>query len=116
METSSTCCLPSKINAIHEPDMSIDDVRQLVSAAIRKEHKDCFVQDLFRDYVVYEDDGTLYQQDYEIEDGDVELDGSPIEVVKVTSYRPVDGGGSEDRVKSLLKKLADKLSMRDEED
>lgn len=51
----------------------------------------CYVEDIFKESLIYSKSGTLYQQKYTSTDTKASLVGEPQMVVKVTQYRTEDG-------------------------
>ncbi|RJQ04827.1 MAG: hypothetical protein C4551_10130 [Bacillota bacterium] len=89
------------LRQLQEAEMSFDDIKSLLRAAIRNEidpagKRWIYVRDVYPQAVVYEDEGPsgsvspgkLYRRSYALVDNKVTL-GEPEEVVAVTTYEPV---------------------------
>src|SRR5690606_878124 len=50
-----------------------------------------WVEDVYSNFVIFEYDGKLYRINYTSNDAKVTLDGDPVEVVRVTEYRTLEG-------------------------
>lgn len=80
-------------------------------AIIRNKYGDnAWVQDVYSDFVIYENAGKLFKQSYNLVDNKTELADSPaVEVVRVTEYQTVSGeyvgnASSRSKEKSMTKK------------
>jgi len=78
-----------------ENQLSHSNVHGALADALRKRftgNKELWVEDVFDDFVVFDRDGKLSKLGYTKEDDAVTLsDKEPLEVVRVTEYRTVDG-------------------------
>jgi hypothetical protein len=79
-------------------EMSMDNIRCALSQALQSRFAPgengpyIWVADVYSNFVVYENDNTLYQLGYTASDSGVTLsEGAPTEVNRVTEYRTVSG-------------------------
>ena len=92
--------------------MSHSNIRSLLSSLLRVNNDDLWVDEVFDEFFIYEDDGKIYKQDYSLSDGSVSFVGERIEVVRVTEFRTIDGKfiGNNRKDQSMeKKKLVDAL-------
>lgn len=84
---------------LSDNEMSHDNIRMSISMALREKFNAngeggpfLFVEDVFSNFAIYELDNKLYRIGYTASDTGVSLsDDAPMEVVRVTEYRTVEG-------------------------
>jgi hypothetical protein len=64
-------------------DVSLDDVRDMIWAALQDKDKDAYLSQVYGGYLVYEKEGKHYRLSYSILDGKVQLGDQATEVEKV---------------------------------
>lgn len=83
------------LQALVDNELSHDSIRGAIYTALRKKfstkNEYTYVEAVYDEFFVYEREGTLYKQGYKIEGTEVEFEGEPIQVRRVTEYRTVDG-------------------------
>ena len=71
---------------------SFDNIQRDLSDWVFQNHPEySWVVDVYEGFFIYMLEGTLYKHDYESTDEGTEVKGEPVEVVRVTEYRTVDG-------------------------
>lgn len=79
-------------------ELSDEQRRQKINEALRALHTQdepsCWVQEVYDDYVIYEQAGSLYRVDYTKTDTEVILDGDPVEVERQVTYVPTGNESS----------------------
>jgi len=72
-------------------DMSFGETSNLLSSLLRDKLEDAYVESVYDDFFIYENDGALFKQLYVIKEGGVEFADGPQEVIRVVEYRTKDG-------------------------
>src|SRR3990167_6922789 len=111
-----------------ENEMSFSNVRETLTTALRKRFNTSgpdgpflFVEDVYSNFVIYELTGKLFRLGYSASDAGVALsDETPIEVMRVTEYRTVQGafvGNQDQSQKGSMdkKKLVDAIIANSKE-
>lgn len=71
-------------------DKSFDDIRSALCGLIYEKYGDnCWVCDVYQEYLVYSNDGKLYKVNYLSASDKTSLVGDAIQVERVTEYKPV---------------------------
>jgi len=75
-----------------ENQQSHDNLRQVLSGLLRAKIEDAWIEDVFDGFFIYENGGKFFRQEYkEGEVAGAEFVGEPVQVVRVTEYRTLDG-------------------------
>lgn len=105
--------MSNRVAELIENEMSHSNIRSLLHSALQATagNEDIWIDEVFDSFFVYEKDGKLWKQDYTLTDGQVEIVGSPVEVVRVTEFRTLDGNFVGNRKEESMdkKKLVDGL-------
>lgn len=107
-------------------EKSYNTVMRELDSLVQKKNEKAWVNDVFDSFAIYSVDGKLFKQDYASDkSGKVTLVGVPMEVIRVTQYKTLDGklvGNSHKGGKTMDKKamvdalIANKASGYVEED
>lgn len=98
-----------------ENEMSDSDRRQLLQSLLNDKFPDedfgPWIDDIFSDagFFIYENDGKLFKQEFEEDDGEVSLKGIPVAVTKKVSFEAILNRKDNDMSKMNKKKLIDSL-------
>jgi hypothetical protein len=79
----------ASVNALIMNELSHDTLRSLINGILRTDKEYAWVEDVFDDFFIYEDDGKMYKQSYTEDKGIVSLEGLPKLVEKQVTYEEV---------------------------
>ena len=97
---------PDKINIIGN-EMSHSNIRSLLNSWLQEvkgtEDKYIYVEAVYDDFFVYEDDAKYYKYNYSLENSQITITGDAEEVIRITEWRTLSGefvGNKEDKSNS----------------
>lgn len=86
-------------------EMSHDVIRMLLGSALRDLREDAWIEDIYDDYIIFEEDGKLYHQTYTEASGVVSLTGEISEVTRDVKYKKVIDGTVINEIKQTINNL-----------
>jgi hypothetical protein len=73
-------------------EMSFSNIHSSLALALEEKHGySAYVQDVFDGFFIYSRKNKLFRMDYGIKNDEIEVEGEPEEVVRVTEYRTKEG-------------------------
>ena len=63
-------------------DVSLDDVRNMIWEAVNARDKDCYLEQVYGGYIIYQKEAKFYKVGYSILDGKAAIGDNPVEVQK----------------------------------
>jgi len=88
-EWVKTCKKDVSINTLIMNEISHEDIRSLLSSALRAAKENAWIEVVNNDNFIYEEDGNLYKQTYKVDNNQVNLEGLPKLVEKQVMYKEV---------------------------
>lgn len=80
------------INTLVMNELSYDEKERMIRSSLRAKKEDAWVEAVYDEYVIYEENGSLYRQDYALNDGVVSWVGLPRIVEKQVTYVEILSG------------------------
>jgi len=77
----------TNIAALLDNEMSHSDLRSLLNSLLRMNNDKLWIDEVYDNYFIYEDDGQLYKQEYKVTDGSVSFVPTKEQVVRVVEYK-----------------------------
>lgn len=87
------------VNALVMNEMSFSDKESMLRSSLYSTKDDVWMVETFETYLIYEQEGRLYKQDYSINDGVVSFEGLPKLVEKKVTYTEVLTNANDKKVK-----------------
>jgi hypothetical protein len=69
--------------------LSHDGVRSLLNSAIRETKENAWIEEIYDEYFIYEEEGKMFKQTYTKNDNSVSLDGLPKLVERQVTYKEI---------------------------
>lgn len=79
----------TNVSAIIMNELSYDSIQGLLRGALQSRKEDAWITDVFDDYLIYEEGGKYFKQEYTVEDGNVSFNGLPKAVEREVTYKEV---------------------------
>lgn len=124
-DVKGACSIEDGAGLLQVNEASHGDLRQAIQMAVqvwdnendpkpddRMGMLSVYVTDVYNTYFVYEDDGKLFRMGYTNTPKGVEVDGNPVEVVRVTEYRTVAGGSFSGNATSHIIVESDRMKKK----
>ncbi len=83
--------MSNQVTEFIENEMSHSNIRSLLQSLLRTTNEDLWIDEVFDSFFIYEDNGSLWKQDYTIASDKVEFIGERTEVVRIVEFRTKDG-------------------------
>lgn len=76
--------MPKEKKSKQEQEVSLDQIREMLYAALRERNKDFWINEVYGAYIIYKDDAEskYYKLPYSILEGEVQFGSTPVEVEK----------------------------------
>jgi len=105
----------TNINTLVMNELSHDDIRSLIYSALRAGDKDdAWIEVVYDDDFIYEEDGKMYMQNYTVNDNQINFEGLPKLVEKIVTYKEVVVLSANNKSNSNTKgKIMDKKKVVD---
>lgn len=81
---------PGKITMINN-SMSHANIRSLLNSWLQDKSENAWIEAVYDDFFVYEDDAKYYKYKYSLVDNQITIIGDAEEVIRVTEWRTLDG-------------------------
>lgn len=89
---------------LHALEMSHDNIRSLIQSALFERNDMFWIEEVYDNFVIYEDGGKLFMLGYSEKDGQIQLDDIPEEVVRVIEYRTTAGTYVGNKLETFIRK------------
>ena len=88
-----------------EQEVSLDQIRDMLYAALRERNKASWISEVFGSYIIYMDDteSKYYKLPYSIMEGEVQLGSSPVEVEKTWVDAKMQQSETDDEMSVIVK-------------
>jgi hypothetical protein len=89
---------------LHALEMSHGNLRSLLQSALSERDDSLWIEEVYNDFIIYEDNGKLWMLKFTEEDGQIQLDDMPVEVIRVIEYRTASGSFVGNKFENFVRK------------
>ena len=109
-DLKGACSIEDGAGFLRLNEMSHDAVRMLLGSSLRDAYEYAWIEDVYDDFIIFENDGKLYHQAYQEAQGIVSLTGTISEVTRDIKYKKVvDGTIINEKIKNVNNKKGVKM-------
>jgi hypothetical protein len=90
-DLKGACSIEDGAGFLRLNEMGHGSIRSLLSTALHGKAEDVWIEEVYGDFFIYENDGKLYKQSYEEEEGKITITGNAVEVVRIIEYHTTEG-------------------------